>query len=346
MAAGFYPLFREYSLVVQNWLRNLLDLPYLTTSNFNITKIILQGTTIAILPDGKQTDGKDQHEVHLDTVNHKLKPSESIRLYDTTKITTGSGNQAIIKDNDDWYIILAVKDNIIIIDKTHKRLTQNQSEIGGKLKKVINVIYAEMKDSIARIASPLRNGLIQTPGVSFYLSDMTPKEGTRPKENYYIRRYYDKDCNKKGSAAVPPMQEYQLTYSINIWSPYRSYMSILQYQILSEFVPEKYFWIPGFGVNDDKYGFDFTDKTNNCRYDREHHGQWAHSLLEGVSDASDLEGTNIQVTFRTEITIQFTNAFMPLPFNREQNYIGEIDINPEIIDINITQHIEDYLNKL
>lgn len=345
MAQGFYPAFREYSLAVQNWLRELIDLPYLTTSDFGITKITLKGTTIAPLSGG-QTDGKDQHEVHLDTVNHKLKPAESIKLYNTTKVTTGSGDQALVRSNDDWYIILAVKDNVIIIDKTHKKLTLEQPSPEGRLRKVVNIIYAEMKDSIARIASPLRNGLIQTPGIGFYLSDQALKEGMRPKENYYTRRYYDKDCNKIGSAAVPPMQEYQLTYSINIWSPYRSYMSILQYQIQSEFAPEKYFWIPGFGVNDDKFGFDYTRGTDNCRYEREHHGQWAHSLLEGVSDASELEGSNTQVVFRTEMTIQFTNAYMPLPFDREQHYIGEINIDQEISGISIEQHIEDRINRL
>jgi hypothetical protein len=115
-------------------------------------------------------------------------------------------------------------------------------------------------------------------------------------------------------------------------------MSILQYQIQSEFAPEKFFWIPGFGAEDAGYGFEYTQGTDNCRYDREHHGQWAHSLFEGVTDASELEpGANAQRMIRTEITFRFDNAFMALPFEREQPYIG---------DINLEQHIEDRISRL
>lgn len=342
MPTAYYPVFREYSLAIQDWLRNLVDLPNLAAIDYGITKITLKGTTVATLGtnDGQTqtTDGKDQHEVWLDNPKHQIKAGEAFKLYNTTKITTGTGDQAIIKTNDDWYIVLAVKDNVIIIDKSYKKLVIEQPATGGRLRKVVNVIYADMSESIARIASPLRNGLVQTPGVSFYLSDRQPKEGMRPKENYYTRRFYDKNGNKIGSAAVPPLQEYELTYSINIWSPYRSYMSILEYQIQSEFAPEKFFWIPGSGTGDSEYGFQFTKGTNNCRYEREHHGQWAHSIFEGITDASDLEpGAGAQRMIRTEITFRLTNAFMALPFEREQPYIGEV---------NLEQHIEERISRL
>jgi len=46
------------------------------------------------------------------------------------------------------------------------------------------------------------------------------------------------------------------------------------------------------------------------------------------------------------MTIQFTNAYIPLPFDREQHYIGEINIDQEISGISIEQHIEDRINRL
>ena len=342
MPTSFYPVFREYSLAVQSWLRNLVDLPQLASTDCGILSITLRGTTVAPLSSSgdqeQTTDGMNQHEVKLDTKNHTLKAAECIKLYGTTAITTGPDGQQIVKSNDEWYVILAVKDDVIILDKAYKKLSLEQPGAGGRIRKVVNVMYGEMQDAIARIASPLRNGLITTPGLSFYLSDYQAKEGMRPKENYYTRRYFDKDGKKIGSAAVPPLQEYELTYSINIWSPYRSYMSMLQYQIQSEFAPQKFFWIPGFGSDDDKFGMDYTDGTNNCRYDREHHGQWAHSLIEGVIDASELEpGSNAQRMIRTEITFNINNAFMALPFEREQPYIGEVSIE---------QHIEERINRL
>jgi hypothetical protein len=333
MPTAFYPVFREYSIAVQNWLRDLIDLPNLSRQDFAIQKITLRGTTVADGAEGT-TDGRNQHEVHLDTEKHGLKPNNTIRLYDTTSVT--ARDQQI--NNDNWYSILAVKDNILVLNKEYRKLRLDQPDPGGRARAVVNVMYAEMDESVATIASPLRNGLVQTPGIGFYLSDNQPKEGMRPKENYYTRRFYDKGKNKVGSVAVPPLQEYQLTYTINIWSPYRSYMSMLQYQIMSEFAPEKYFWIPGFGVDDDGYGFEYTDGTDNCRYDREHHGQWAHALMEGVADNSDLEvGANAATVYRTDITFVITNAYLALPFEREQAYIGEV---------NLEQHIEDKLGKI
>ena len=338
MPTAFYPIFREYNLAIQKWLRGLIDIPNLAKYDFAIDEITLKGDTVVVTAynDGNvtTTSGIDQHEVHLSTSDHGLKSNYMIKLYDTTSIQVGDR----ILNNDDQYLIEAVKDNIIIIDKSYKKLRLGQTAAGGRLRRVVNVIYGEMQEAIARIASPLRNGVVTTPGVAFYLSDQQVKEGTRPKENYYTRRYYDTEGNKIGSVAVPPLQEYTLTYSINIWSPYRSYMSMLQYQIQSEFAPEKFFWIPGFGQNDTDFGFEYTEGTSNCRQDREHHGQWAHAVLEGIADASDLEpGANAQTVYRTEITFQLTNAFMALPFEREQSYIGEVSLE---------QHIEDRLDRI
>lgn len=338
MPTAFYPVFRKYSLAVQDWLRDVVDLPNLAKQDFAIDKITLKGTTQVKLSDNDgnitTTSGVNQHEVYLNTADHGLKANYMIKLYDTTQVQVGN----ITYSNDNQYLIKAIKDNIIIIDKSYKKLRLEQPAAAGRIRRVVNIIYGEMQEAIARVASPLRNGTVQTPGIAFYISDQQKKDGMRPKENYYTRRYYDKNGNKIGSVAVPPLQEYILTYSINIWSPYRSYMSMLQYQIQSEFAPEKFLWIPGFGQNDANYGFEFTEGTDNCRYDREHHGQWAHAVLEGIGDASDLEpGANAQTVYRTEITFQIDNAFMALPFEREQPYIGEVSLE---------QHIEDRLERI
>lgn len=338
MPTAFYPVFREYSIAVQSWLRGLIDIPNLAKYDFDIDSITLKGTTIIELSDNDgnktTTDGINQHEVHLSTSNHGLKSNYAIKLYDTTEIQVGNKSRS----NDDQYVIQAVKDNIIVIDKSYKKLYLEQPAAAGGLKRVVNVMYGEMQDAVARIASPLRNGTVQSPGVSFYISDQQRVDRGRPKESYYTRRYYDDQGNKIGSVAVPPLQEYTLTYSINIWSPYRSYMSMLQYQIQSEFAPEKFFWIPGFGQDDADFGFEYTEGTGNCRNDREHHGQWAHAVLEGIADASDLEpGSNAQTVYRTEVTFQITNAFMALPFERDQPHIGEV---------NLEQHIEDRFGRL
>lgn len=338
MPTAFYPAFREYSLAIQTWLRNLIDIPNLAKYDFEIEKITLRGTTVVELSnnDGNTTTtpGRNQHEVHLSTSDHNLKANYAIKLYDTTVIQIGDKE----KSNDNQYVIQAVKDNIIILDQSYKKLSLEQPATGGRLRRVVNVMYGEMQEAVARVASPLRNGSVQSPGIVFYLADQQVKEGIRPKENYYTRRFYDKNNNKIGSVAVPPLQEYTLTYTINIWSPYRSYLSMLQYQVQSEFAPEKFLWIPGFGKDDEDFGFEYTKGTDNCRYDREHHGQWAHAIIEGISDASDLEpGSNAQTVYRTEITFQITNAFLALPFEREQSYIGEVSLE---------QHIEDYLERL
>ena len=327
MSTHYYPLFREYSLAIQNWLRDLIDLPHLIKYDFEIESITTRGTTVVetYSNDGAPvtTPGVNQHEVVLTTTEHGLKAQQAIKLYDT--LYNGR--------NDNYFMIEAVKDNIIILNKEYKKLRSAQPIPGGRMRRVVNVFYAEMQDAVARIAQPLRNGLIQTPGVAFYLSDYQVKEGVRPKENYYTRRYYNNEGEKIGSSAVPPLQEYQLTYSINIWTAYRSHMSMLQYQVQSEFAPEKYFW-----VGDEEYGFEFTLGGDNCRIDREHHGQWAHALMEGIADASDLEpGSNVQRTMRTEINFTITTAYMPLPFDREQAYIGEIDLE---------QNIEDRLSRI
>jgi hypothetical protein len=111
-----------------------------------------------------------------------------------------------------------------------------------------------------------------------------------------------------------------------IWSVYQQELDILNYQIMTEFAPEKYFWIPGKNVGDDKYGLDFSGD----REDREFKGQWAHALLESISDASDLEpGDATNRTLRSEAVFVITNAYAPLPFDNKQSMISALNVELE-----------------
>jgi predicted nucleic acid-binding Zn-ribbon protein len=330
MANNFYSAFREYSLIIQDWLRNLIDLPYLKAADFGILKITLIGTTIAKLAGGQeltsQTTGRNQHEVHLNTANHGIHAGDALRLYDTSHMEIGGKDLS----NDGYYTVLAVKDHIIIIDQQFKKLTLEQEESEGRCRKTLIVIYAEMQQAVARIAAPLKNGLTQSPGISFSIVDHIRKEGGRPVENLYTRRYYDEMCKKLGTAKVPPLQEFQVAYQVTLWSPYRSYMSIMQYQIASEFTPDKFWWVPGWGEKDDRYGMDFTNNPLHDRSRREHHGQWAHAQLDSMNDASELEDAKAVQVFRTDVNFTIDNAFIPLPFDNTAGKIEGVKVDFKI----------------
>lgn len=300
-----YPLFRNYSLAVREWLRDVCTLPRFERYKTEIEKITKVGTT-----DG----GVNQHEVHLETDNHRFQDNHPIQL-DGTEI------------NDEYYVIKKVSGNVLILSQEYRRLRAEQVGSGGDAKRSINIIYGNMERSIASIAQPLRNGLIDSPGLSFYVSDYQYRvEKSRPVENYYTRRYKDNNGNRTGVAAVPPMQEYQLHYNVNIWTIYMQEMDILSYQVVTSFNPEKYFWI-----GDKEYGFDYTGD----RMNRQFKGQWAHSLVDTIADTSDLEpGDAANRTLRTEIGFMVNNAFLPLPFDLDQSMIGSIDIETVVEDRN------------
>lgn len=302
-----YPLFRDYSLCVKDWLRKATRLPRFEREKYDIASITLTGTA---------NGGVNQHEIHLTTKNHGIKEGHSIVLTGTTA-------------NDEYYMVLSIYNEVVIIDQNYKKLSANQTTAGGKLSRTINVVYAGMEKAVAQIAQPLRNGQIDTPGIGFYLSGFEQsKEKSRPKENYYTRKWKDTNGNVVKTAAVPPMAEYKLHYSINLYSIYQQEMDIIQYQIASDFNPERWFWI-----GDQTYGLDYKGDRN----DREFHGQWAHVTLDELTDASDLEPGSQNRTLRTEIGITFTEAYLPMPFDDEQSYIGAIDIDmvPEISKPNI-----------
>lgn len=291
------PLFRDYSLAIKDWLRKATRLPRFEREKYDISKIILNGTA---------NGGVNQHEIWLTTKVHNIKEGHSIVLIGT-------------QTNDEYYMVLKTFENIIILDQNYKRLSSAQATAGGKLCRTVNVVYAGMEKSIATIAQPLRNGTVDTPGIGFYLaSNEQLKERSRPKENYYTRRWTDTNGNVVKTAAVPPLQTFRLNYSINLYSVYQQEMDILLYQLVSDFNPEKWFW-----VGDPMYGFNY--KGN--RMDRENKGQWAHVELENVTDASDLETGSPNRTLRTEISLVVTEAYLPIPFDDEQSFIGAIDID-------------------
>ena len=295
MASDVFPLFRDYSLAVKSWLQKVLDLPRLSRVQYNIQKMTKLGTT---------GGGVNQHEIHVNNTAPQMSPGHAI-------VVEGS------VDNNEYYMIEKVIGNVIVVDKNYKSLKSEQTGPGGIVKRTINVVYASMEKAIATVAQPLRGGLIDSPGVAFYVTDYQYKvEKSRPLEDYYTRKYTDADGNILKSAAVPPLQEYQLTYSINVWAVYQQEMDILNYQVLSEFVPAKWFWI-----GDAQYGLSYSGD----RMDREHHGQWAHALIENVSDASDLEPGNPTRTLRTEIGFAITDAYLPLAFDDTQPMIGSVD---------------------
>lgn len=297
-----YPLFREYSLAIRKWLRDNLSIPRLYRITGNIQSMTMRGTT-----DG----GVNQHEItidnNLDAWSRPLfKAGHPIRLEGTVA-------------NDEHYMVLKVVGNVVILDQKYKKLKSEQVGVGGLIRRVMNVIYGTMDRAIADIAQPLRNGTIDSPGIAFYISDYQYNvEKSRPVENYYTRRYKDNNNEITGVAAVPPLLEYQVHYIINIWAPYQQDMDVLNYQVVSEFNPEKFFWI-----GDDEYGFDY----NEDREDRTHKGQWAHSLIDVISDVSDLEpGDGTDKLLRNEFGFMITNAYLPQPFEDDQSMIEQVDI--------------------
>lgn len=298
MPSEVYPQFRYYSLAVRDWLRANCSLPRFDRYQFNISSMTRTGTA---------NGGVNQHEIHLDTDVHVFKPGHPIKVLDSLR-------------NDEYYVVKDVFENILILDIEYKKLITDQTDSIGIVKRTINVVYANMDRAISLVAQPLREGLIDSPGIAFYISDYQYAiEKSRPKENYYTRKYKD---NTTGgivkSAAVPPLQTYQVHYMVNIWSVYQQEADILNYQVITEFAPEKFFWI-----GDKNYGFDYVGD----RMDRQHNGQWAHALVDIISDTSDLEpGDATNRTIRSEIGFMITNAYLPLPFSDDQSMIGAIDL--------------------
>ena len=315
MSTNIYPVFRDYSLAIKSWLVSLFNLPRFDRLQYGIISMTRSGTT-----DG----GVNQHEIQLDTNMLALSADAQFKSGHIVKV---SGTTV----NDEQYSIKSISQSgdILILDENYRKIKSEQPSPGGVIRRSLNVVYANFERSVATIAQPLRNGTIDTPGVSFFINDFQYKiEKSRPRENYYTRKYKDNNSGAIiGVAAVPPLQEYELHYTVNIWAVYQQEMDILLYQIMSEFAPEKYFWI-----GESAYGFGY-DKN---RMDRENHGQWAHALMETASNASELEPGDAQDrTIRYEISFTIDNAFIPLPFDDNQSMISALNIEMEnLADLN------------
>ena len=171
--------FRFYSLSVKNWLVDLFHIPRFDSQECNILSMTRIGTT-----DGGVNQQEIKTEKNLLQITNKwyqYKPGQTIRVKGT-------------QYNDGVYSIKAVSQSgdTLICDPAFKKVVQEQSVPAGTVKRCPNVVYANMERSIASVVQPLRQGTVDSPGVSFYLSDMSFKlEKSRPKENYYTRKYKD-----------------------------------------------------------------------------------------------------------------------------------------------------------
>jgi hypothetical protein len=304
--ANYYPAFYEYDKAILTWLREIFDLPQFNKAVYSIVSATRVGTT---------GGGVNQHELKIGTADHKISPASAIRITGTTAI-------------DGFYTVKSVSKDVLILDAQHNQLPADQAIAGGMAKLCINVINAEMDRAIASIAQPMRQGTIKSPGVAFYRVDnQFDLARSRPKENVFTRRFFDPNGNKISSRSVPPMLEYKLSYTVNVWALYRQFLSVLDFQMLSEFRPEKYLWIPGGGKDDAAYGMDY----EGCRMNRQFHGQWAHLTLESANDASEFEpGDAENKTMRMEYTILIDNAFVPTPFRDDAPIIGKINIEEHV----------------
>ena len=302
----FYPAFYEYDSQVLSWLRGVFDLPQFNKTIYSIVSATRTGTT---------GGGVDQNEIKVGTVDHRITPSSAVVITGTEKI-------------DGYYMVLNVIGDVVILDPQYLKLPADQDLPGGMIKLCVNVIYGNMQRAVATIVNPLRQGVVKSPGVSFVQTDASLNMAfTRPKENAYTRRFYDVDGNKISTQKVPPMMEYKLSYSVNVWSMYRQFMTILDFQFLSEFRPEKFLWIPGLGPDDAGYGMDY----EGCRMDRQFHGQWAHLTLESRADASEYEpGDAADRALRMEYTLTIDNAFLPMPFDDGAPIIGKVEVAEHI----------------
>jgi len=303
MAGEYFPVFRDYSLAVEKWLRDIVHIPRIDQTTANIQKITRRGTT---------GGGVNQLEVTVDNNTFEIKGKTHIKFKQGQNIELIGTFQ-----NDAIYMISRVIDNVLILNPAYKILKAEQTGPAGEVKQRINVFFADMEKAISLIANPLRNGQFDTPGIAYYISNYQYSvEKSRPRENYYVKRTKDNNTgNIRRGNMVPPLQEYQVNYTINIWARYKQELDMMQYQILSEFAPQKWLWIPG-AIYDEKES-----------RGKEHQGQWAHCLMDTAQDVSDLEPGDAQErTLRFEIGFTVTNAYIPLPFEKDQNYIGSLQI--------------------
>jgi hypothetical protein len=299
MAFEVFPLFRDYSLAIRDWLR-LVHLP-----RFDRVDRVIKSLTI----NGTAGGGVGQHEIEI------------IPTAEANPFVAGHPIQITgTPTNDEYYTILNVVGNILILDQNYRKLKASQTVSQGHVKRVINVVYADFDRAVASVVQPLRNGKIDSPALSYYITDyQLSLEKSRPAENFDIRQYKDNNTGGiVGVAKVPPLLEYQVHYVVNAWAVYQQEMDILQYEMVTEFNPQKFFWI-----GDPAYGMNY----QGDRMNRQFHGQWSQAIVDNFADVSELEpGDSQQRTLRFELSFTLMNAFLPQPFDDQQPMIGSIDI--------------------
>ena len=188
-------LFQDYSLAMVKFVKSSLFLPRIDAVQAKIVSLVRNGTT---------GGGNSQNEITVNS-NADAKGQQLFKPGHCILIQGSVGN-------DEQYVVLNVIGNVLILDKNYRRLMADQPAAQGTVKKTINVVFGNMDRAIAMIAQPLRNGSIDSPGAAVYLNENTYKvEKSRPVENYYLRRYKDNNGNTTRTAAVPPMQEWELT---------------------------------------------------------------------------------------------------------------------------------------
>ncbi|MFW6226229.1 MAG: hypothetical protein ACOC3V_04670, partial [bacterium] len=138
MASEYFPMFRDYSLSIERWLRDVVRIPRIDKTNANIEKITRRGTV---------GGGRNQLEVWIDNntfeirgrTYYKFKQGQNIELIGTLH-------------NDDIYMIKKVVDNVLILDPAYKILKAEQPDPEGVVQQRVNVFYANMEKSISLIA--------------------------------------------------------------------------------------------------------------------------------------------------------------------------------------------------
>ena len=174
----------------------------------------------------------------------------------------------------------------------------------------VKVVYATPERAIAKYVVPLRNKVTDIPVISFYLANInySPEKNTIGENLELIR---DKDNNV--ARRMRPLQVYQISYVINIWTKLQIDMDVVLYQLLSQFTPMK--WLAVDSEIDYK-GYDFLKHPENGPYqngDTRRPGQWFPLKLESVTDASNLEpGEAGERVIRTDVNLVSDWAYLPI----------------------------------
>lgn len=196
----------------------------------------------------------------------------------------------------------------------------------------VNVVYATPERAIAKYVAPLRNKATDIPIIGFYLSSMNYQpEKSSIGEN--LETIYDKDNN--AAKRLRPLQTYQLTYSVNIWTRLQHDMDLVLYQLATQFLPMR--WLAIDSSIDYKNYDTLQTMENGPRQGRDwdsvsnefikRPGQWFPLILESMNDVSELEpGDASDRLIRYDVNLLCDRAFLPVG-GYEYKAIKSININ-------------------